>query len=63
MATKHQWLEPHNVNKTSNIWWYEENDGINLIVESHSGDGKYIKTDSYTIPWDVIRAALTRKDK
>ena len=42
-------------------WFYDDHDGIGLIHEAFL-DGK-IKTDSITIPWSVVRAALARHDR
>ena len=54
-------LEPHNITKY--CWWYEQDDGINVVVEHRSADGeKYFHTAQYLIPWSRVRDALRRKD-
>ena len=56
MAKKHLRLKPHDI--SDDVWWYEETEGMNIVVRF--GDGR---TQSQTIPWRAIRAALNRKDK
>jgi hypothetical protein len=54
-------LDPHNI--TESCWWYEEEKGINVVVEHRSKDGATCyHTAQYLIPWDQVRAALSRKD-
>ena len=54
-------LEPHDI--TENCWWYEEEKGINVVVEHRSKDGAtYYHTAQYMIPWSQVRSALSRKD-
>lgn len=43
--------------KVGKAWWYEEPDGVHVIVPS------YDSVQDLRIPWKQIRAALERKDK
>ena len=61
MANAHLKLDPHHI--TESCWWYEQYDGINVVVEHRSDDGaQYFHTAQYLIPWNQVRAALSRKD-
>ena len=56
MAEKYLKREPHNISK--DVWWYESNAGIEIII--YFGVNK-IK--SHIISWRTIYAALARKNK
>ena len=61
MANKHLKGEPHKI--TDRCWWYEQKDGMSLVVEhTHLTTGTRMHTATYLIPWKDIRAALRRKD-
>ena len=60
MAKEHLKREPHNLSE--DVWWYEENAGIDLHLETVCPNGGH-SHESYLIPWVTIRAALKRKDK
>ncbi len=51
-------LESHNIKLKGcirdDVWWYEENQGIDIIFNNGS--------DSVKISWTAIRNALKRKD-
>ena len=57
MTNKHLKLYSHKIAKTKKAWWYEENGGINIVVESRP------ETTQYQISWKALRNALARKDK
>ena len=42
-------------------WYYEEDDGIDIIHEVRRGS-EYISTEHVKIPWRMIRKSLARKD-
>lgn len=60
MANKHLKPEPHII--TSRCWWYEQDDGISVVVEHIDDDDMYSHTENYLVPWEDIRTALSRKD-
>lgn len=61
MGNKHLKREPHEI--TDRCFWYEENNGIKIYVDSTDyADDMYSHTEEYLIPWKDIRAALRRKD-
>jgi len=52
--------------KRPDVWWYEENDGIYIVME----DRRYLPNElnspvanTCKIKWASLRAALRRKDK
>ena len=56
MSKKHLSRHPHDID--TRAWWYEENHGIEIIVESLNEKMRHLK-----IPWVSVRAALKRKDR
>ena len=52
---------PHKV--TEDFWWYEEGQGISVVVVFRSPDGEVLDSKVRNIPWRSIRAALKRKDE
>ena len=52
-------LTPHRPAGRDDVWWYEENDGIYVVMEGK--DGAIANTTK--IKWSSLRAALARKDK
>jgi hypothetical protein len=61
MANQHLKLDPHNI--TERCWWYEQDEGINIVVEHTTSDGnRWLHTEQYLIPWNEVRAALSRKE-
>lgn len=60
----HLRCSPHKVRSNSEVWWYEDPKGITVVHEiRHGSKGWYERTDSFVIPWWVIRRALARKDR
>ena len=57
MSKKHLQLDPHDID--SFWWWYEEPKGLCIV---HQEEKEPMHTESRTIPWRLIRAALKRKD-
>jgi len=47
--------KPHAIRGREDVWWYEENGGINVVVEPQD------TTIQVVIPWRSIRYALARK--
>ena len=60
MAEKHLQRKPHCLD--DRIWWYEENDGIDLWINLSEKEwsSNFINKK---ILWRTLRAALKRKDK
>jgi len=56
MSDNHLQLSPHPIRGTKTAWWYEEENGLCIVVEP-AQDTKQI-----TIPWASLRGALRRKD-
>lgn len=57
MSNKDLKCEPHAIRGTETAWWYEEEEGVCVVVELAQG------TRQITIPWASLRGALKRKDK
>ena len=49
-------LDEGRFHRTDSAWWYEENGGVLVVVETHP------ETIQLHIPWRSIRAALARKE-
>ena len=62
MGNQHLSLKPHRVGDDG-CWWYEEPEGITVVVEHRTKQGIFCKTKQYKIRWSAIRHALARKDK
>lgn len=64
MAKEHLKRTPHHPEKRDDVWWYEENDGIYVVMEPnrHSYEGNEV-ANICKIKWSSLRAALARKDK
>lgn len=58
MSKKDLSLNPQNI--SGDIWYYEENNGIDVLI--HKLDGTHNIDIQFTIPWKMIRASLKRKD-
>ena len=56
MSAKHMKRNSHKT-PDKNIWWYEDNRGIDVIVHPH------VACVSVQISWRALRAALKRKDR
>lgn len=55
---------PHHPQKRDDVWWYEENDGIYVVMESaHPTTVKGHVANTCHIKWSSLRAALRRRDK
>ena len=57
MSEMHLKLDPHEIPKTRDAWWYEATGGIEVVVEPRD------RVIIARIPWRSIRYALARKDK
>lgn len=58
VSRKHLNRAPHRPkNGAVDWWWYEQNGGICIVVESSH------RTEQFNIRWNAIRAALKRKDR
>ncbi len=57
MSKKHLKLDAHPIRGNDNVWWYEDNGGIDIHVPPSA------KHTSFKIPWRALRAALERKDR
>jgi len=57
MSEMHLKLDPHEIPKTRDAWWYEAPGGIEVVVEPRD------RVIIARIPWRSIRYALARKDK
>jgi len=60
VSNKHLSRMPHHVRE--DVWWYDERGGICIISAWRDGD-RYIRTDSFLIPWRDLRRAIERKDR
>ncbi len=55
----------HHPQKRDDVWWYEENDGIYIVME-HDASSRLKNlgvVNTCKIKWASLRAALKRKDK
>ena len=62
MANKDLLLHPHKVGQSTEFWWYECDNGI----EIYSSFGNYTddtRPPKLKISWVALRNALKRKDK
>lgn len=57
MSDNHLKLESHKVRNTKDAWWYEQPNGICVVVPFG------LITKLVEIPWSSIRSALARKEK
>jgi len=55
MSDKHLKLSPHKIRGIKTAWWYEEPQGITIIVEPHKD------TISLKILWKHLQPAVQRK--
>ena len=62
MSEQHLSRNPHHPQKRGDVWWYEENDGIAVVMESPNANGGMV-VNTCKIKWSSLRAALARKDK
>ena len=64
MAKKDLKKTPHHPQKRDDVWWYEENDGIHIVMEaSRNPPVGHLMPNTCKITWASLRAALKRKDK
>ena len=57
---------PHHPQKRQDVWWYEESDGIHIVMEDRRiryPEDRFVPSNSMKITWASLRAALRRKDK
>ena len=54
-------LHPHHPRGRDDAWWYDEPEGITVILEPLKGGRS--GPNRVTIPWRSIEAALRRKRK
>ena len=57
MSYKHLRTKSHPVKGSGTSWWYENNDGIEIIVHPQP------ECQHIHISWKAIRAALAKKDR
>lgn len=62
MSKKDLLRTSHHPQKRDDVWWYEENDGIYILMESPNANGGLVM-NTCKIKWASLRAALKRKDK
>lgn len=62
MAKEHLSLKPHHPTKRGDVWWYEDNDGIFILMENPSKKTHGV-VNTCKIKWSSLRAALARKDR
>lgn len=58
---KHLNRNPHYVD--DHCWWYEDDKGINVVLEREAFAGTCQAAVIRHIDWRTIRAALKRKDR
>ena len=58
MSEKHLKRDSHKIRHIDWAWWYEEKQGICVVI--HQGTRGAVTID---VPWRSIRAALKRLDK
>lgn len=46
-----------------NTWFYEEMGGLLVVHQVIDNSGQHLSTDTFTIPWRKIQAALKRRGK
>ena len=56
MTTDNLKLWPHKIRGTKSAWWYEEDQGVYVIVEPTN------ESKTLLITWAALRYALRRKD-
>lgn len=54
MSNEHLLCTPHRIKGRKDAWWYEEADGICLVIEPQP------KTEQITTPWSEIRIMMLR---
>lgn len=57
---KHLSNNPQNI--TPELWYYEENAGIN-IVHDIIHESKHLRTDQIIIPWRKLKATMHRYNR
>jgi hypothetical protein len=63
VSEKHLQIDPHNIRGRKDAWWYEEPQGICVVVEPVRDEwGRYV-AQTVKIPWRSIESALKRKSK
>lgn len=63
MTAKDLKRTPHHPAKREDAWWYEENDGVYVVLEASRDTRKGDVANTVKIKWSSLRAALARKDK
>ena len=65
MAKEHLKRKAHHPQGRDDVWWYEENDGIYVVMEKAGDRPGYTGPVANTckIKWSSLRAALARKDQ
>ncbi len=61
MVEKFLSVDPHKID--DDVWWYEENIGITVVVRFRDNQGICIGSEQRVISWRSLRAALRRKNK
>lgn len=60
MSAKHLSRDPQRFKNCDSAWFYEERDGLKVVVEHPNGSKN--NATVVTISWPRIRRALMRKD-
>lgn len=67
MADKHLSPRPfktyHKGKPAEHAWFYEEPQGLAIVVMHHDKNGDYVSTETFHIRWGYVRRALKRKDR
>jgi len=50
--------DPVHINDTA--WFYNQENGIDLLYEIRLANGDYLRTDHIKIPWNKLRASYIR---
>ena len=58
MSEHHLHLKPHPIDQFA--WWYEEPEGVCVVLEARKPNGELLSSEQRTITWRTLEAALKR---
>lgn len=61
MAVEHLSRRPRTLSPSA--WFYEEEGGLEVVVQLHDMAGNYLGTTTTKVPWRQIRVSLERRDR
>lgn len=56
-------MKRNSTHLSDTCWYYEDANGLDIVIEYRDRDGSYVRTDIHRIPWSKLRSMLRWLDR